>query len=125
MTAEARSRSRSRSAIAWVCIVVGLAVFPVLWSAVVVGRFVEVEPLMRFLARSDAHVFFDLPGVLAELRAYAILFTAMPATGATLVAFGVMLLRDRRIGQSFVVAVGVGAAVLMLVWLTTPWLATP
>lgn len=109
----------------WLLITCGLVLFPVAWTVVVAGRAFEVRALMRFLARSDAHVFFDLPGVLADLRAFPILFTAFPAAGATLIATGVSLRRGRSAGSAIGVGVVTGLAALVVAWAVVAWLIGP
>jgi hypothetical protein len=111
MSAERRVR------IGWVMVGLGTVLFPILWLAFVMGHAAEYRTLMRFLARSDAHVFFDLPG---SLRAYEILFAALPAAGTGLVAGGVFLIRRWSVTRSALAGIGVGAIVLVLAAVVTP-----
>jgi hypothetical protein len=124
MTAQPGTGAPS-STLAWVLIASGLILFPVAWTAVIVGRAVEVRPLMRFLARSDAHVFFDLPGVLANLRAFSILFAVLPATGAALVATGVASRSGRSLVSALVVGIGIGVGAAALAWGIVVFVITP
>lgn len=130
LTGESSTPARSADTsgshpIAWLLIGTGLLLFPVLWSFIVIGRATEVRPLMRFLARSDAHVFFDLPGVFANLRAFSILFTIVPAAGATLVGIGVASRRGRSPVSAMLIGVAVGLGALLVAWAVVAWLVGP
>lgn len=125
MTATPTATARAPSVVAWAFIVAGLVLFPVMWAALVLGRMLEVRPLMRFLARSDAHVFFDLPGVLGDLRAFPILFAALPATGVTLMTGGVAVRRGDAAGRVVLVALAAGMAALLVAWLVVAVLIGP
>lgn len=103
--------------VGWVMIGLGIVLFPILWVVLVMGHAAEYPTLMHFLARSDAHVFFDLPG---SLRAYEILFAALPAAGTGLVASGVFLTRRQSVTRAALAGIGVGAIVLVLAVIATP-----
>lgn len=103
--------------VGWVIIGLGIVLFPILWLVFVMGYAAEYPTLMRFLARSDAHVFFDLPG---SLRAYEIMFAALPAAGTGLAATGVFLTRRQSVTRAVLAGIGVGAIVLVLAVVLTP-----
>ncbi|MGI9585466.1 MAG: hypothetical protein ACR2N7_07720 [Acidimicrobiia bacterium] len=109
--------SKTRRIIGGLLIAFGFAVFPVLWVVFLAAYSNEYPELMRFLGRSDAHVFFNLPGTL---RAFEILFAALPAFGATLIATGVFLLRGRGAIWSWFAGLGVGFVTLIVAVIITP-----
>jgi hypothetical protein len=109
--------AKPRHVVGGVLIGIGLMVFPAAWVALVIAYTDEYPELMRFLARSDAHVFFDLPGTF---RAYEILYAGLPAAGATLIAAGIFLIRGKGVVWSWLVGLGIGVATLLVAVLLTP-----